>query len=387
MAAYDGPAPAWIPAAHKMDQTDAGCGGLTIARANEKSIGALMGKAFRNPVTGEVQIRSFGIFEDFCVADLWTRRVVQGSVEQLTKDSYLFRPTPMSMRTWLYHHYHRTGKVLPDATGSDEDAMIKYVLQQHCVDAPNATTGKWAPIVLHVPMILFLTIAGDLSAVVGCIAALALILAIQFIMNTPELYRWHRPVTFPIRFVLAIYLILCMGAATAKETSDWKTSFGFLITLLLCFAEIGLGDGSGLFGYRLHCSYEVIRTLPNRIYVCRRHGAAFGQDVIGRSLPVCEKITGMGYWQEDYVLIADVKGLIVELRPMGRSDWEMIFQEKQLHEEIIHRYVGLDVYSPGAATIDSLIAAIQEKEKIAAMNAEKRHQLALGKDIHVEDVH
>lgn len=241
--------------------------------------------------------------------------------------------------------------------------MMRYILGMHCIDA-SVAAGRWAPIMLYVPMILFLTIAADLGAIVVSILVLLLVLAIQWIMNTPELYRWSRPVHITLRIVLFFQLVERMGAKSDAGGSS-ASMLGFTIAIAFCLGEILIGDGSALTGYRLHCSYEVIRVLPNRIFVCRRHGAAHSADILGRSLPVNEKITGMGNWMPDFVLIADVKGLIVELRPMDVMDWKLVFQEKMMNHEAIHRYIGLDVYSPGAATIDALESAIMETRMIA----------------------
>lgn len=380
LAMGDGPAGAWMPNKHEhqqdakewqpndhevigLDDTIAiGGGMIDIQRCGDREVGALMGKAWRNPVTGTVQIKAYGGFQDFCVADLWTRPSLQGSASDLAGDPYLFRPFPMGMRTWIYHHLFRMGKVL-DCSGAEEDAMIRYILGMHCIDA-DKSAGRWAPVMLYVPMILFLTIAADLGAAIVAILVLALVLAIQWIMNTPELYRWSRPVHLPLRIVLFFQLIEHMGAKSAAGGSA-ASQLGFIIAIAFCVGEIVIGDGGALGGYRLHCSYEVIRVLPNRIFVCRRHGAAHSADILGRSLPVNEKITGMGNWQPDFVLIADVKGLIVELRPMSINDWKLVFTEKMIDHETIHRYIGLDVYSPGAATIDSLNAAIYETQMMA----------------------
>lgn len=382
----DGPASAWIPSqepgsrlgtpdsrpslfsSREEENKTHGIGVFDIKRCKEKSTGELMGKAWRNPITGEIQMKNYGSIQDFCVADLWTRKHVTGNTEELLEDPYLFRPIPMNMRTWISHHWFRTGKVFSEDDGGAEDGMLRHVLGLHCIDAP-VSGGRWAPIMLHVPMILFLSIAADINAVFAAIFSLNIILFIQWVMNTPELYRWCRPVTFFQRLVLLVWLIVRMGVRTGLEGASITVTVGFAAALAICVLEMILGDGGALCAYRLHCSYEVVRPLPNRIFVCRRHGAAHSQEAIGRSLPVCEKITGMGYWQEDMTLIADVKGLIVELRPMAREDWKMIFTEKQLHDDHVHRFIGLDVYSPGAATIDALNAAIDEQQQLIAKNS------------------
>lgn len=370
----DGPAKTWIS---PMDEPvfgsgDNQVGALDIHRISDKGVGALMGKAWRNPITGSVKIKQFGSFQDFCVADLWTRYGLSGTPEQLAKDPYLFRPIPMTMRTWIYHHLFRAGHILSGENGAAEDGVIRHVLAMHCIDAQAQAGGKWAPVVLHVPMILCLCIAADINASFGAICMLALTIAIYCLANTPQLYRFSRIVTFPIRLVLFYWLIARMGVKADKEEPSMMAQLGFIVAIVFCIAEIIAGDIGSLIAYRLHCSYEVVKALPNRIFICRRLGAAHSQSEDSRSNAVSEKITGMGFWQEDFALIADVKGLIVELRPMSLEDWKLVFMEKQEDEGIVHRYIGLDVYSPGAATIDALSAAMDEMKRMAERNKEKK---------------
>lgn len=333
-----------------------------------------MGKSWRNPLTGQVQVKRLGGFEDFCVADLWTRDLLHGTVEQLTGDPYLFRPIPMSMRTWIYHHLFREGHVIPGVSGVEEDAMIRYVLGMHCIDALSSVGGKWSPVLLHVPMILFLCVAADINATMVGVMLLSFTIFLHIMFNTPGLYRICRLVTLIPRFFYIYWLLNRNTIKSAKENASMMSTVGFFIALGFCAAEIIAGDFMAFLSYRLHCSYEVIKVLPNRIFICRRHGAAHSQDVVGhRDNPVNEKITGMGVWQSDFVLIADVKGLIVELRPMCKEDWQMIFIERTETEGgLIHRYIGLDVYSPGAATIDALTAANEEKRMMQEKNQKKQ---------------
>lgn len=331
-----------------------------------------MGKAWRNPITGTVKIKQIGAFQDFCVADLWTRYGLSGTPDQLSKDPYLFRPIPMTMRTWIYHHLFRAGSILGGESGSAEDGVMRHVLEMHCIDEQAQAGGKWAPVVLHVPMILCLCIAADISASFGAICMLALTISIYCLANSPKFYRFSRLATFPIRLALIYWLIARMGVKADVEEPSMMVSLGFIVALIFCIAEIVAGDIGSLIAYRLHCSYEIVKTLPNRIFICRRLGAAHSQTEDSRSNGVSEKITGMGSWQEDFALIADVKGLIVELRPMSLEDWKLVTMEKQEKEDMIHRYIGLDVYSPGAATIDALSAAMDEMKKMAERKKDKK---------------
>jgi len=342
-----------------------------------------MGKAWRNPITGVVQIKRTGAFQDFCVADLWTRDHLHGTVNELAKDPYLFRPIPMTMRTWIYHHLFRDGGVVPGVDGLEEDAMIRYVLSMHCIDAQRKAGGKWSPVLLHVPMILFLCVAADINASMVGIMLLSFTIAVHWLFNTPWLYRICRMVTFPVRLFFIYWLVMRMIIKNDREDPSMMSTVGFMIALVFCGLEIIAGDFGSLIAYRLHCNYEVIKVLPNRIFICRRHGAAHSQEVVGsRDNPVHEKITGMGYWQNDFALIADVKGLIVELRPMTNEDWSTVFIERTENDKIVHRYIGLDVYSPGAATIDALMAA---NEEMRMMQAKNQAKIDMSKEVKLEE--
>merc|ERR1719486_994836 len=101
LGTVQGPASTWIPedeALTKPEETY-GIGNLEVTRCSGKSLSGLMGKCWRNCVTGQVEIKRLGKFPDFCVADLWTRPHIRGTCEQLAMDPYLFRPIPLNMRT------------------------------------------------------------------------------------------------------------------------------------------------------------------------------------------------------------------------------------------------------------------------------------------------
>lgn len=363
-----GPASTWIPDDCEAVQAyDPDFGrDVEVQRVDEKDLGALMGKAYRHCVTGKVEIKGTGKVSDYCVADLWTRDDINGTVEAMSHDPYIFKPVPFPIRTWIYHAIFRSGMVTTDDADGSEDAIIRSVLNAFCIDVGGLSDGQWAPIMLYVPMILLLSFGADVGSTMISSVVLAISIAIQWLMNTPRFYRFTRLATFPFRIVLLILLIQGMQAKSQKETSSGMTTAGFVIAILLCVLEILVGDGQTLASYRLHCYYEVIKPLPNRLFVCRRHGAAHSSEIFGEFTPVSEKVSGIGGWQRDFALIADMKGLIVELKPMSKADWNLIFSEKQTHNNMIHRYMGLDIFSPGAATVDALNAAIDEQQMMMA---------------------
>lgn len=358
-------APRWEPETEKPP-------GLWIERVPENDLGALMGKAWRNSITGKVHLKDYGFFPDFSVVDLWTSGSLCGSADQLSKNPYLFRPVPLLIRTWIYHCIFRLGRVL-SVTGADEDGMIKYVLSQSVIDAP-VSGGRWSPITFHAPLLIFLCITGDLLLILGATFVLVMILAIGWHFNTPELYRWTRAATLPFRLALLALLILRMQQDEMTGASKAGSLFGFLIGCACVCLEILIGDLSALASVRLHCSYTVLRSLPNRVFICQRVGAAGSERLSTTSPPVDQKITGIGEWQVNMALIADVKGLIVELRPMGKVEWAALFEEllaSNEPSELCYRFIGLDLYSPSAATVDALNATLQEQHIIAAKNKQR----------------
>jgi len=255
---------------------------------------------------------------------------------------------------------------------ADEDATLKKILgYHHAIDA-HVAGGRWAPVMMYAPGILLMALAADIDAAIAAIVVLGLIIFIQWIMNTPTLYRFTRPAHFPLRMFLVYYIINCLAS---REEPGFLNIIGYTLGLLFIIGECVAGDGATLKAYRLHCQYEVIKPLPNRLFLCRRHGAAHSVDIMGTCLPVSEKITGIGSWPSDFALIADVQGLIVELRPMGIFDWKDVFLEKQNNPRSHHRYMGLDIFSPGAATIDALNLAIEEQLAISAKEQAKKEMM------------
>ncbi|CAE8604183.1 unnamed protein product, partial [Polarella glacialis] len=80
-----------------------------------------------------------------------------------------------------------------------------------------------------------------------------------------------------------------------------------------------------IMNYRLLCSYELIAVLPNRVYVCKRIGAAHVEEVTGEKRPIGECIIGR-LWRSDFALIADLNGVLVQLHRPTKHEMECLFQ-------------------------------------------------------------
>jgi len=365
---------------------------IKLDRASERDAGNLMGKSSRNILSGNVQLKGLFCLADYVVADLWTRKWIDGSVDQFVKDPYLFKPVPMPVRTWMYHFFFSDGKVI-GKSGSGENGMITHVLEQHAIDA-FVNSGMWSPVKVYIPMLLFLTISGDMTAVLFGAFATVLCILIAWLCNSPRLYRLTRLIHFPVRVVFLVILIgqLSPEEEVAESAEDlnqeeWALKLPGLLVAILCIViEMILGEGAMIMAYKLTCNYEVLKILPNRLFICKRHGAADLDAITGyRRTPVSERVTGMGAWEKDYALIADLKGLIVELRPMNRQDWQLIHLERQLDELKVHKFVGIDIYSPGLATIDAINRAKAEDGIAAAKAGSQPRRVANDGDMKVQE--
>merc|ERR1740123_2045900 len=89
-------------------------------------------------------------------------------------------------------------------------------------------------------------------------------------LNIPERYWYVRLWSLPMR---VSFLGVIAWRLLAAE-SNAMAFIAFLACMALYAVDFVLGDLSAVQNYRHHCSYEVIRILPNRVILCKRHGAA-----------------------------------------------------------------------------------------------------------------
>lgn len=247
-------------------------------------------------------------------------------------------------------------------SASHEDGMIRYVLSLPVIDLPDRA-GFWSPLVCYVPLVLVICLTCDTGVVVVGLAVVILTLGINLMLNSPDLYRFARLVSIPLRIFFLAWLIMQMTNEKETGTGVALSIVGFISGIIGCLGEFGWGDCGSVRGYRLHCHYEVMRSLPNRIFVCRRIGAAGTEDRDFDVPPVDRCVTGMGSWPYDMALIADVKGLICELKPMSKADWDEVYEERHWRS---HRFIGIDVYSTSSPSVDHLDADFRAQEMLKA---------------------
>jgi hypothetical protein len=303
---------------------------------------SFIGKVFRQSISGKIKLQHYDATNqyDFHAVDLWTRPSVEGLLEKLKKDKYLFRAIPMLYRTWLYHEAHRQQKH-PET--SDETGQIRRVLSATCIDA-NISGGRWSPMVFMIPASFFAACTNDeLTAVIG-------VFGVWFMQrsgmnyNNPESYR-------ELRFWLLLPRIAWLLFAVIRSIF-WLPSANpinvvGLIGIIACIVmDIWFGDKEVIAGYKFNCHYEVVKVLPKRVFICRRKGAADTETMFGHRGRVHYNICGMGTWKSDMLLIAEIMGCIFELRPFNDADWTGLMQEigQEGNEEARMMFWGIDCF-------------------------------------------
>lgn len=206
----------------------------------------------------------------------------------------------------------------------------------------------------YAPAVLGSCLTGDWILVMVGAMVVVIVYIVADNTNTPSLYKYSRVLSLPIRVVYVAVLAARFQFASALAL------LGSLIAALAVL-DLILGDGAELASVRLQCSYEVMHSLPHRVVICRRHGAAHLEDEFGPRGNVPECVTGIGTWERTYTLLAEMYGCLVELRPMDAWDWTSILRAYvRTHEPL--PFVGLDIYSEERSSVDALRIREQREE-------------------------
>lgn len=283
----------------------------------------LMGCARRSPITGEINLRGIEDIPDFFVVDLLERQRLPQEVQDLAGDPYLFRPVPLKYRTWLYHEaWRRLTRPTITFKGSakNEHQMMFYALSLPTIDAP-IRAGRYSTLIFFVPGCFLSAVVGDGTLTLGAMLLLYLLYGISTGTNSPGRIRHERMFTAPLRLGFLAFLIIPINFNSIVG------AIGRLATALLLIVDFLVGDLSAFRNLKFMCTHQVMRILPSRVYVCHRIGAEFTEKAFGERGEVPECIAGFRPWKSKNSLVADVGGLICELRPMSAEDWLLVAEE------------------------------------------------------------
>mmetsp|Transcript_38188 Transcript_38188/g.121635 ORF Transcript_38188/g.121635 Transcript_38188/m.121635 type:complete len:438 (+) Transcript_38188:150-1463(+) len=325
-------------------------GRMSFSHVPKQDGNTYMGTTQRSCITGEIFVASRYNWPSFDLADLFTREHIHGYLRQFLEDNYLFFPVPMPYRTWIYHEAFLDNKV-SSINGNPEHAMVQDVLGTRCIDV-DVAAGRWSPIMCYAPMVLILCLTGDM---VGVGVGIVLVLFLWFMsvnMNTPVLYCYLRIATLPMR--------LAFGGILGLQWASYSAFAQFFAAMVLLGILLDLirGDLQELLCFRMNCSYEIVKALPERVFICRRHGASHLEHRFGWRGRVAESITGLGAWNKDFYLIADINGMLAELRPVRMEDMLGIHAE-QCEQPRILSFMGLKSFSFNCPTSGCLDVTTQ----------------------------
>jgi hypothetical protein len=327
----------------------------------------LMGTAFRSPITGEVALRNYS-FPNFSVVDLWTRPRLCKTVGELAKDIYVFRPRPLAYRTWIYHHMYREKAIVPevkDDTTSIENRLLKHVLMQRCIDK-KMSAGRWSSLMTGAPIAVAACLTSDIPLMGFALGLCMILYFITLKISEPKWYHLARLISLIPRVAFVIFLFMRLGVVLANFTP--QGALGMVIMFGLMAVDFIKGDVSTFVNYRYTCTYEIVKTLPNRVFVVRQIGGAIGFHPEEVTYSREQRLTIMGSLDSAQKLVADIEGLLVELEPL---DVETVLQIKSQQEDAVMddspenrppRFLGLDVFNEDVPSVLALKAAEEEKD-------------------------
>lgn len=283
-----------------------------------------------------------------------------GSPQDLVQDPYIFKIVPLPYRTWIYHYYF--GDSSHSARTVGEHGIMEQVLGMKVIDA-SRNGGLWSPAICCAPSAIFSVLTADFTTVVGCLFATIFNILASIATNNPRWYRFNRLISFVPRFVFCCFVCVRMGIRSGDGGLALMAFLAIIGCLLIDFI---FGDIVAFMGIAWHCSYRIVRILPNRIFVCRQEGAAFIPDPEG-GREIDEIVSGSGFFHE-MAIIVETRGLVVMLKPMDLADWMKVWEERTNTSRPVS-FVGLDVFSKNRRTASDVHMQHQTKKPEGAKEA------------------
>lgn len=302
----------------------------------------------RNSVTGRIVMKEDRYIPGFVLVDLFGRRRLIGNPEQIMEDHYIFRPHVMSHRSWIYHKFAKDPRKLAQVNGKDSmNGMIKKILSLECIDV-DVNTGRHSPLFAWMISSGFLSCTGDGALVTMMLVTSFFMCIITYSLNTPERYNYIRVMLLPLRIAVCIGIVL----QTNNLTHYISVIVFSALSILVLIIDFIFGDLFLIWAYRFQCSYKVLDQLPERVFLCSRQGAAHLDDVLGQRLGITTEVIGCA-WDSRYSLIADLGGLICELRRPRLPELYALLQEFQENQED-YGFLSVKCFSTDRPNFDSL---------------------------------
>jgi hypothetical protein len=272
---------------------------------------------------------------------------------------------------------YREKEVVPEAkddTTSIENRLLKYILALPCIDS-SISAGRWSPFMVSAPQAVAACLIGDIVLMLVALAICVVLYVVAVKLSEPKVYRFNRLIALAPRIVFVVVLAM----RVPKVEISALGALGLLVIMIGLAIDFIGGDFSTFLNYRYTCTYEIVKALPNRVFVVKQLGGAIGFNDES-SYSGDQRLTIMGSMDSSQKLIADVEGLVVQLDPVTP---ELAAQIKEHQEDSILEetnpdpddpyakalvFLGLDVFNEECSNLHLLELAEQERERIMREN-------------------
>lgn len=356
---------------------------LGLQRVHVKDQNALLGRVGRHFITGNVMLNgSIDQERDFNFVDLYTRDYIMGTPEEIAKDPYLFKPIPLRYHTWFWHHTVEEmikGNKVADA----EDHGVWGALSLSGVDF-DAKAGLWSPVRIYAPGVVGVILTQNFIVVIAHVLVTLITFILSVKTNIPAGFGYGRLASLPFRFALLVVSFYFL----AKDLSDEfniLVLIGYLLHVAVVPYEIVRGDLLWVGSAAYACSYRLLKKLSDDVWVCHRQGGGQAQEFFGGHTRIPMEVTGVPPDSET-ALVANIQGLLVELKPLNDGDGEALLEFKYdagraaADDSALLRYFGTDLYDeqyPTAYHLDRKTKVVgTEVDDIIASSLDNRQTVA-----------
>eukprot|EP00441_Pelagodinium_beii_P035501 CAMPEP_0197640802 /NCGR_PEP_ID=MMETSP1338-20131121/14960_1 /TAXON_ID=43686 ORGANISM="Pelagodinium beii, Strain RCC1491" /NCGR_SAMPLE_ID=MMETSP1338 /ASSEMBLY_ACC=CAM_ASM_000754 /LENGTH=486 /DNA_ID=CAMNT_0043213679 /DNA_START=25 /DNA_END=1482 /DNA_ORIENTATION=- len=322
----------------------------------------------RSELTGIVSMKEDRYMPSYVLVDLFTRSRIFGTPEDLMQDEYIFVFEAMAMRTWMFHALMMDETAMAEERLDANLGVLQKCLDERIVDA-KVPYGERSPLQYWMAVLLLMSMTGDQELCVAALFVTACLVFVTSSYNTPKTFRDHRLWAIPLRICSIGFMVFRL--ITRPESQELTVLIPILLSIFVILADFWNGDVQAIQAYRFMCSYKIIKEIPPRVFAVKRSGAAhLEEDLVGKRPRITANITGFT-WARGNVLIADLNGILVELRRPRLDEWKVLLQAYQADFTKEIGFLSLGCYTPERPNYESMQPDIQESERKAII---RKHQ-------------
>jgi len=247
-----------------------------------------------------------------------------------------------------------------------------------CIDKPIGA-GRWSSLMCAVPASLAACLTSDIALMAYAIFTCSLLYVSSIKISEPRWYRLCRLVTFLPRVSFVAFLFI---RAPAVMDGGGLAFIGLLIICVCIVCDLYFGDITSLRCYRYTCKYDIVKTLPNRVFVVQQTGGMIGFErdaTYSRE----QQLIVMGALDPTYKLVADIEGLLVQLDPVTEpmvKAMKLQLEDAAMIDDCSAqrpKFLGMDVFNKKLKSLEEIEAAEQTKDMMAVVRSKTS-----GDDVH-----